>query len=392
MGWSFTERNRKGRIPKMPYILQCAGIASWLAMFWWLGQVPGSPATSAIASAKSAAQSAAPILGATLSRVGVIGIFLMALLSGFASVSSPFSTFRRQRDVRETDIARKQAGLDAAHEMLSAKRSRLRALQRKGSDAPPERMINKVLGSIRGGGTAQEMKVLQLEISGLETMAQTLDANLSILKTRFAAQERAKTPLGRALVLPNYVFAAYCVYRIVATLITTIRRYSMPTAAFSTADPINRVLGLVARHWDPTLDTAFYARQISFLLSGVMLLLSASAVWQTLHLISRFTPKVMAQAHANLPLIVAQIGGIYVISSALLLRSSLPSEVGRSVAGALGEGLEVAFVERWFEGWFLVGGALTAVGIWLGRTFGGGDGGLDWDDYGGDVEMGMKRT
>jgi len=65
-------------------------------------------------------------------------------------------------------------------------------------------------------------------------------------------------------------------------------------------------------------------------------------------------------------------------------------EMKSVVSEALGSPLEPGFVERWFEGWFLVASAVTALGIWLGRKFSSGD----WDDweFEGDVEMGQKRS
>lgn len=66
-----------------------------------------------------------------------------------------------------------------------------------------------------------------------------------------------------------------------------------------------------------------------------------------------------------------------------------PKEVGSVINDALGTGvLEAKWVDRWFEGWFLIAVGLTAVGIWVGRKLGGGE----WDDdvWDGDIEMGKR--
>jgi hypothetical protein len=346
---------------------------------------------------------------ACLERIGVIGISLMALLSGFASVSSPWHTFvdnraYRRRPVTDADIARKQAGLDATSEMLITKRHRLRSLQRKvaaASDAAAASgssgLVGKMIGSLKGigggGGDAAEIRALQLEISGLETMESTLSSSLSLLRNRQAAHARDGTALGRMLSMPGYVFSLYCIYRILATTLTTLRRVYQPYSSFSSSDPINRFLGLLARHWDPKLDQIAWARQISFLLSGVILAASANSVLQTFHIFARWAPGLLRQAQANLALIIGQIAATYVISAALLLRSNLPREVGRSVGDALESALEPAFVDRWFEGWFLVASAVTAVGIWVGRQIGGSGMG-EWDDWEelGVEELGQKRS
>ncbi len=351
---------------------------------------------------------------ACLERIGVIGIWLMALLSGFASVSSPWHTFvddrmYRKRPITDADVARKQAGLDATGELLMTKRHRLRSLQRKaqavaegvgggvphGSNpAAGGGLMGKVFGSLKnmagGGGEAAEIKALQMEISGLETMESNLTASLSVLKSRQAAHARDGTVLGSLLAVPRYIFAGYCVYRILATTLTTLRRTYYPSASFSSSDPINRFLGVLAKHWDPKLDQIAWARQISFLLSGVILAGSANSVLQTFRLFAKWAPGLLHQAQANLALLVGQVAATYVISAALLMRSNLPRDVGRTVGDALESALTPGFVDRWFEGWFLLASVGTAVGIWVGRKLSGGFG-EEWDEFAGE-EMGQKRS
>jgi hypothetical protein len=335
----------------------------------------------------------------------------MALLSGFASVSSPWHTFvddrmYRKRPITDADIARKQAGLDATSELLLTKRHRLRSLQRTaqavaegagggtphGAAAGGGGLMGKVIGSLKtmtGGGEAGEIKALQVEISGLETMESNLAASLSSLKTRQAAHALDGTILGSLLAVPRYIFASYCVYRILATTLTTLRRMYYPSASFSSSDPINRFLGLLAKHWDPKLDQIAWARQISFLLSGVILAASANSVLQTCRLFAKWAPGLLHQAQANLALLVGQVAATYVISAALLLRSNLPRDVGRTVGDALESALEPGFVDRWFEGWFLLASVATAAGIWVGRKVAGL--GEEWDEFA-EEEMGQKRS
>lgn len=288
----------------------------------------------------------------------------------------------------ETDIARKQAGLDATNDMLLTKESRLRAVERKLSDAPQEGFMSRVVGSIRGNPDAQERKTLQLEIQGLETMRTTLQNSLFSLHSRRQNQLRSHTAHGRLLNLFSFLFSLYCLYRIGATTFTTLRRFSSPNTSFSNSDPINNFLAILAKTWDPTLDRVAWSRTISFLLSGVMLLASFNSVLQTFLLFARILPSILQHARANFALLISQIAATYVISSALLLRSNLPSEMKSAISEALGAPLEPAFTERWFEGWFLTASALTALGLWIGRRVKG-PGWDDDEDLGDrDVEMG----
>ncbi|KAI4727528.1 hypothetical protein E4T49_04681 [Aureobasidium sp. EXF-10728] len=330
---------------------------------------------------------------ACLERVGIIGISLMASLAGFAAVSSIWQTFGvRHRVVRDSDLARKESGLAATKDMLAVKQSRLRALQRKMSEAPQDKggIVTRMIGSIKGNSDTNEQRSLEMEISGLETMSMTLSSSLATLKSRHATQQRSQNSVGKFLNMLNFGFALYCLYRIAATSVSSLRRWWQPNTTFATSDPINNVLALLTTHYDPTLDREAWSRQISFVLSGVMLLLSFNAVLQTFRLFTRFFPSLAARAQSALPLVVSQVVGAYVISSALLLRSNLPSEVSSVISEALGAPLEGRFVEAWFESWFLIAVVVTSIGILISRKMGSS---ADWEDWeeSQDMEMGKMH-
>ncbi|CAK7198351.1 hypothetical protein SEUCBS139899_001012 [Sporothrix eucalyptigena] len=440
-GWSF-QRTAKGKIPRVAWTLQLLAFGGWLFVFWSLGIAVPGPVESymysndahtgfdstgiAMASRWDStgedpldlqslrAGGSRGLARACLERVGVIGISLMALLSGFASVSSPWQTYNdrrstRRRPVSDTDLARKETSLSMTADLISTKRLRLRSLQRKmevmsnpsssalpGSSSQAQGSVfGKLVGSIKSmvgveGAEAAEIKSLEMDISGLETMEAGLSASLAALRSKRASEARSGTLVGKLLAIPQYVFGFYCIYRILATSITTLHRLYYPEASFSSSDPINRFLGLLAKHWDPKLDQIAWARQISFLLSGVILLASANSVLQTFHIFVKWTPGLLYQAQANLALLIGQIAATYVISSALLLRSNLPKEMGSAVSDALESALSPGFVDRWFEGWFLLASMLTAVGIYVGRSLSAGDLLDGYDDYGME-EMGQKR-
>ncbi|TKA22102.1 hypothetical protein B0A50_08480 [Salinomyces thailandicus] len=380
--------------PTIRFALEVALFAAWLLTFWILPQA--SVLSTALRDSASDSHELA-FSEACLERIGIIGISLMASLAGFAAVSSLWQNFGvRHRPVHDQDLSRKEAGLTATSEMLAAKQSRLRALQRKISESPASThqsgFFTRVVGSLRGSSPeTQELQSLQIEISGLETMRFTLATSLSHLRARSAQQSRSKTHTGKLLNLFNSLFACYCAYRICATSLSTLRRWWAPShASFAaTADPINNVLALLTTHWDSNLDRAAWSRQISFLLSGIMLLASFNAVLQTFRLFARFAPSLLQHAQTSLPLIISQIAGTYVVASALLLRSNLPAEVGGVISEALGAPLEAKFVERWFEGWFLVAVVLTALGILVGRKVGG-VGAEEWEDEDGGWEGGKR--
>ncbi|KAF2872041.1 Abscisic acid G-protein coupled receptor-domain-containing protein [Massariosphaeria phaeospora] len=381
-GWELGGSGKGQR--RIAWMLEFLGLALWLAGFWYLGRgLLGSYLHE-----ESYVRDHSFSQGC-LERIGIIGISLMASLAGFAAVSSLWQTFgAKYRPVTDSDIGRKHAGLDATNDMLSAKESRLRALDHKLSDAPQEGFVTRVVGSIRGNPDVQERSSLRLEIQGLETMRTTLQNSLSILQSRRQTQLRSHTAYGRLLNVFSLVFSVYCAYRIGATTLTTLQRFSSPNTSFSNSDPINNFLAVLAKHWDPTIDRVAWSRTISFLLSGVMLLASFNSVVQTFFLFARIVPGILHHARANFALLISQIAATYVISSALLLRSNLPVEMKSAISDALGAPLEPRFTERWFEGWFLTASAMTMLGLWVGRRLNG-QGWDDDDDLGdGDMEIG----
>lgn len=391
-GYVFTGSG-KGRL-RLAWVLQFVGFMTWLMGFWWSGEWLLRRLGQA-----STARDLQSLSEASLERIGVIGISVMSLLSGFASVSSPWQNFfSRHKRVTEVSIARKAAGLEATLDMLDAKRSRLRALENKMSDTPTESFFQKAIGSIRGNANATERQGLLLEISGLEIMAVSLTTAHSSLQSRLQQQNRSRTASGRLVLTASYAFSIFCLYRIFTTGLTAIRRslssHHYSHENFRSSDPVDNILALLARHYDPHLDQTVWARQISFLLSGLILFGSLSSVMQTFRLFARFLPSLLKTIQANLALVVAQVCATYVISAALMLRGMMPGAVVGEGLGALGGKEGVGWIDGWFERGFLAGVIVTTFGIWFGRKVGGGadweDGGVDEYDEQNDLEAGKR--
>jgi len=316
----------------------------------------------------------------------------MAVLSGFASVSAIWQNLvYKPRPVSETDINRKQAGLDATVDMIQEKKARLQTLQKKMCDLPRKGFWSRTVGSFRGDADMQEKQTLEMEISGLETMASSLNQTLTVLRARRADQLRSTSTTGRLSLAFSYIFSCYCVYRIIITTINVGRRMYSVSPRASDTDPITYTIALFARHVYPSLDQSSWTQQISFLLSGAMLLASFSAVMQTSHLFTRHMPRMFHATDSNFALIISQISGMYVISSALMLRGMMPKEVGSVINSALGAGLlEPRWVQKWFDGFFMFAVISTALGIFLTRQLGGAaavDDDFRWE---GDTEFGKE--
>ncbi|KAL8741040.1 MAG: hypothetical protein Q9184_008432 [Pyrenodesmia sp. 2 TL-2023] len=395
-GWEFSGKSRL-RL-RFAWILQATIMTVWLIGFWWTGGLLLGRTSNASPPEDARSRK---LTEACLSRVGVIGISLMALLSGFASVSALWQNLlSKPLPVTESSVARKAAGLSATNEMLLAKQSRLRALERKISDIRQDKNIfQKAIGSIRGNADLTELRALEMEVKGLEAMALSLSTSHNMLQSRLQQQNRSRTFTGRLAVVFSYAFSLFCLYRILTTFYSTLRRSisqsyhpsssSQPSSSTS-SDPITTFLALLATHYDPHLDRDLYTRQLSFLLSGLILFASFNSAMQTFALVARFLPSLVRAVNQNLPLLVAQVCGMYTISAALMLRGRVPGQVVGEGLRGMG-GAELGWVDGWFDSWFLSGVGVTVLGIWVGRKFTGGEWGEDSDDYGnGDLEGGKR--
>lgn len=389
-GYQLRAENRGKR--RLAWLLELTGYAVFLCAFWTIGAL--LPQSTNLRDTLKEKQN---VFQACLDRLGITGIALMALLSGFASVSAIWQSFGPKSTlVSESDIARKQTGLDATLDMLREKKARLVQVERilAQQESSKKSFFSRTITSLRGGNVEQmEKQTLELEISGLTTMADSLGSSLTVLRSRYSEQQKRTTQLGRLMLGFQFVFSIYCIYRIATTVWAITRRlvvYNTTTASSSTStttDPITSAIALVARHIYPALDRASWAAQLSLLLSAAMLLLSFSAVTQTFHLLSRLFPAILhATTRANFALLISQISGMYVISSALMLRGMMPHEVGGVINSALGSGmLDPAWVQRWFDGFFMASVAITAVGIFVGRALGGPS-----DDAAGEIDRDIE--
>jgi hypothetical protein len=379
----------KGR-SKLAWLVETIGLGIWLFGFWYVGDV----VLQAYLRPDDTLEQMRTIGEGCLERIGVAGISLMACLSGFAAVSAIWQTFlNHNRPITDAEINKRQAGLDAIEEMLRNKESRLRALEQKMTENTSHGLLKSVIGTLRTSSESKERSNLQMEIKGLENMRISLQNSLYSVSARKTEQERAHSLSGRVLIMLSHLFAAYCAFRLASISWSVFRRLVFSTGFFQpgpSIDPVTFLLSVLAKHWDPTLNRAAWTRQISFLLSGVLLLAAFNSALQTFLLFARAFPGIAASATSfrdstTLALLISQVVAAYVISSALMLRSNLPKDVGSLISDALGAPLEPWRVEAWFDAWFLGAAGLTALGIWAGKKIQEAD---EDDDQ--NVEMGKR--
>ncbi|KAF3906524.1 hypothetical protein ABW20_dc0107295 [Dactylellina cionopaga] len=348
----------------------------WIWMFYKLGDhLPLPPIDEALFPDGSVSfeATAKGVSDECLSRLGVIGVSLMAFLSGFGCISAPWQSFtRKQKPATETDLRRAQGGLDATNQMLEAKRLKLAQLERKLNAKPADSagLLNKMMSSLRGGNDdLREASALTMEISGLVAMQTSLTNEVHNTTARLKEQERAHTVIGRGYAIVQFAFSIYCLYRISSTVLLRFSTWTTTSSnhTFSQKDPIGNILAVIIKHYDPDLNREAWSRNIGFGFSGVIIFGSLNSVLTTFSMVTKAAPGVWG--HAGLALAVSQVTAIYVLSAAVLLRSSLPRDMGSVLGSALGVMLDVRWVDGWFDSVFLVGSLVTLVCLVLARRF-----------------------
>jgi len=333
------------------------GFLAWLYLFYRLGDhLPLSESTDA-----GFWMSTRSLSEQCLSRIGVIGVSLMALLSGFGSVSAPVGAFTTQpKIVSDVDIARAESGLESARELIESKKRKLKQLQDRinRTSVANTGFVTRMISTMLSSDDSREYSTLQSELQGLESMQTSLQRDLTELRRRQFSQVSSKTVYGKVYKAIGYVFSIYCIYRLVSTAIARLP-FRRQSTTFSQTDPINKMLALVANQFNLELDRAAWTRQIGFMLSGVIILGSIGSVLTTFNMVSKAVPK--ALGGTSMALFVSQIAGTYFVSTALMLRSNLPADISSVITSALGTPLDSSFLDRYFDGLFLCSSAVTAV-------------------------------
>uniref|UniRef100_A0A3B5MVN3 Uncharacterized protein n=1 Tax=Xiphophorus couchianus TaxID=32473 RepID=A0A3B5MVN3_9TELE len=229
-----------------------------------------------------------------ISRVGVIGVTLMALLSGFGAVNCPYTYMSYfLRNVTDSDIFALERRLLQTMDMIVSKKKRIamtrRQMYQRGEDQNKQTGFWGMIKSV--------------------TSTQTGSENLSLIQQEVDALEE----LSRQLFLETVDLQATKVNKCYLT--------HMPKF-------FSFILCLLI-----TLTKFFYA-------------ISSS------------------KSSNVIVLVLAQIMGMYFVSSVLLMRMSMPLEYRSIVTEVLGE-LQFNFYHRWFDVIFLVSALSSILFLYL---------------------------
>ncbi|XP_034042298.1 Golgi pH regulator isoform X2 [Thalassophryne amazonica] len=298
-----------------------------------------------------------------ISRVGVIGVTLMALLSGFGAVNCPYTYMSYfLRNVTDSDILALERRLLQTMDMIVSKKKRIamtrRQMYQRGEDQNKQTgfwgMIKSVTSSSSSG--SENLSLIQQEVDALEELSRQLFLETVDLQATKERIEYSKTFQGKYFNFLGYFFSIYCVWKIfMATINIVFDRVGK-------TDPVTRGIEITVNYLGIQFDVKFWSQHISFILVGIIIVTSIRGLLITL---TKFFCAISSSKSSNvIVLVLAQIMGMYFVSSVLLMRMSMPLEYRSIVTEVLGE-LQFNFYHRWFDVIFLVSALSSILFLYL---------------------------
>jgi hypothetical protein len=176
------------------------------------------------------------LINVFVSRIGIIGVTVMALLSGYGAVNFPFlyiSYFLRS--ISDQDVAALARNIEQSTDKILLKKRKLvllRAGRATHVEREPEHVLNQGWGhTLRQwmGQSASEHVTetsLKNEISSLEEFNRELFLEMSELKMEQDRIKFSRTILGRFYNFLGYFFSGYCLYKLFMVRIALLGKLS----------------------------------------------------------------------------------------------------------------------------------------------------------------------
>lgn len=246
-------------------------------------------------------------LSSGISRVGLAGVSLIACFSGFGSIAFPATHIKWfMKKVSADELRNMERQLERTMGSIALKKKEL--LVQK-SDEDQSNFFQRFVSRISNKDVVVS---LRSEIQGLEFFADTQFTEYCEFKRERERIESSNTTRGKIYNIAGYFFSVYCAYKFITSLVNiTFGRRNQE-------DPITMALKIV----NLNIDISFWTQVISLLLIGIMISLTVRGLLKKIFkLFSEWSAVISS---VNVALFLAQLMGMYFISTILLLRANLP--------------------------------------------------------------------
>jgi len=283
----------------------------------------------------------------------------MATLSGFGAVNTPYSYMSYFiRSFKDEELSSLKRKLQQTMDNILHKKKRLLLAKRKQGQGGKEAshmggFVRRVFGhSHIDEGTG----MLKKEIEGLEELSKQLIIDFTELEIESGKRIFSETWRGIFFNIMGYIFSVYCVYKIFMASINIIFDRHGKT------DPVTRGIEILVQYFRLEFDVAFWSQHVSFILVGVIVVTNIRGI---LIQFMKFFRAIASSVNTNIYIVLlAQLMGMYFVSSVLLMRMNLPPEYRYILTEVLGS-LQFNFYHRWFDVIFLVSALVSIVFVYF---------------------------
>jgi hypothetical protein len=229
-----------------------------------------------------------------------------------------FPLFSRQRNQEsEPDVASAEQALLQIRRDLETRRASVKNRQ-SSEHQEGGRWYSRVL-NFRGDEDSKE-------IQGLEALEYQMNRKLEDLRQRQELLKFSRTIKGRLYNWGGRIFAIYCLFRVASCLINILTPLRRGSSTTTYPDLITHWLTFTFSKLSPTAleieEAVLISRQISLALVGIIILTSIRLVLRGVTRATRITSR---HTGASLMLLIlAQLMGIYLLSTIVQLRTLFP--------------------------------------------------------------------